>query len=158
MIYVKDARPFVPGQLLDDPVQSLAVNWQTSIPSRKGQGTVVVYETSLDERETVVLYRHEVVQHLDPARGVHAAERWEWVPAGVPGTCRGGGWAMRVWIPVPMSILEGRTGPVASVVRANVRLADDDTKDSVAATAEAVVTMEHLKHDRDIDVPVLAHL
>lgn len=158
MIYVKDARPFVPGQLLDDPVQSLAVDWQTSIPSRKGQGTVVVYETSLDERETVVLYRHEVVQQLDPAGGIHAAERWEWVPAGVPGTCRGGGWAMRVWIPVPMSILEGRTGPVASVVRANVRLADDDTKDSVAATAEAVVTMEHLKHDRDIDVPVLAHL
>ena len=154
MIYVKDARPYEPGQLLHSPVQSFGVEWRTIHPTRKGQTNVgdVVYETSLDPRETVVLHRFQVAKKMDPANGIHAAESWEWIPAGAPGTCRGGGWAMRIWVPVPMSILEGRSGPVPSFVRATLGLEDCNLECEITANAEATVTLENLRRERDMKV------
>ena len=153
-MYVKDARPFEAGQLHHDPVTSFAVDWRTVLPTPKGPDTVgeVLYEVSLNPGEAVVLHRFEVAKDMDPAKGIHTAKTWEWIPAGTPGACRGGGWAMRVWVPVPMSSLEGRAGPVASFVRTTVGLEDFNLESFAIVDAEAKVTVENLRRDRDMKV------
>lgn len=137
-----------------EPVNFFTVDWRTVLPARAGQEATgeTAYETSRNSGEAVGLHRHEVAREMDPARGIHNAKRWEWIPAGTPGTCRGGGWAMRVWVPVPMSVLEGRAGSVASFVRASVGLEDFDLESFVVADAEAKVTVENLRRDRDMKV------
>lgn len=149
VVYVRDARPYIPGQLVDQPIQSVFVDWRT-VESDCKQPRITdqaLYETSLGEERTNGRYN---VPELSVAKGMYTARKWEWVAPGTPGTCRGGGWIMRFWVPVPLSLLKDRAGGIASFVHASVTVIDDDEDDLITTHAQTVITLESLRRGRDM--------
>lgn len=151
IVYVKDALPYVPGHLLEQPIQSVSLEWRTVESDCKKPRITdkVLYETCLGEEPKNSRYN---IYELSVARGLYTGKKWEWVAPGAPGTSRGGGWVMRFWVPVPLSLLKDRAGGVASFVHASVTLIDDDQDDLITTHAQTTVTLESLRSGRDMPV------
>ena len=155
VIYVKDARPYFLNQLVDLPIQSLSIHWITVDSDCKKPRITdqVLYETALDGAQqsgcNAPSSRYNL-QELSVIRGLYTARKWEWVPPGSVGTCRGGGWIMRFWVPMPLAFLQCRAGGVASFVYASVSLVDEDQDDFLRLHAQTTVTVETLSRGRDM--------
>lgn len=150
IVYVKDARPYVPGQTVDLPIHSLSIDWRTVESDCKKPRITdeVLYETVLDDApKSDNRYN---VQELSVTRGLYTGRGWEWIAPGSPGTCRGGGWIMRFWVPVPLSFLQCRAGGVTSFAHASVSLIDEEQDDLLTLHAQTTVTLESLRRGRDM--------
>ncbi|KAH9910138.1 uncharacterized protein B0H18DRAFT_520800 [Fomitopsis serialis] len=150
VLYVKDAKAQT-ADLPLLPVESLSIDWHTVDSCRRIPNMTddVIYATSFLGG---LLVRHEVIRRMNPVNGIYTAVSWEWIPPGIPGTCVGGGWALRFWVPIPMWIFKGRD-VASSLVSASVVFRDGDSDYTFTAEAGTMnVTIEHLMRGRDMKV------
>ncbi|KAH9828962.1 uncharacterized protein C8Q71DRAFT_452292 [Rhodofomes roseus] len=151
LVHVKDLKPHGFAHPLK-PVSALTINWQT-VDARGDTPAIAaptLYETDFRGGAALMKPAH-VLTALNPARGIHAEISWTYLPPGVRGAGRGGAWALRFWVPVPMWLFKGRE-MLRSMVTASVLFGEGTPDAWTGYSGTMEVTMEHLRRGREMRV------
>ncbi|KAH9941013.1 hypothetical protein B0H21DRAFT_557622 [Amylocystis lapponica] len=159
ILYVTDAEPYPSPAPAPVPVQRLEIEWRTvnldEVPGVPFDDDTELAQHHPDYVATLcgqTLRRSQVATRLDPRRGICTEPRWRYVAPEQTAHGMGAVWAIRFWVPVPMSLFVGRESRLFRL-RARVGFGGWDIP-WVLGHSEAVdVSIDHLQRERVMGSP-----
>jgi len=149
ILYITDARP-QPGLITRMPIRSIEIEW------RSVNGILAPGETPADEKaeyqttyEGQSLPGTEIVAKMNSALGICVDNYWSYLPPDLPGTGAGGAWALRFWVPVPMSLFQ-RCEHRTFHLRSRVTFGEWDMQPFIGHSGTVNVTIERLQSEREM--------